>query len=172
MAFFYHYWPLSRKHRIDPIALPCSVSRMLAASDSAPNSHQQTPRPGNWRGVSEGMSAAHQAAIDGRFEDAETLLLELLEFAPVEIRAWKLLAKVQRQLGHIEQGIRSATRALQLQNNPLSDEAPISITLARLLWEQHEYEEAKAMLQALIAEQPEHAELLTLQQQWNMETTE
>ncbi len=127
------------------------------------------PKPGNWRGVADGMASARAAVQQGRYDEAETILLELLEFAPVEIGAWKLLARVQRQLGHIEAGIASATRALQLQNNPLSDEPPISVTLARLLWEQNEYQEARIMLARLIEEQPDNPELKELQQRWNME---
>jgi len=128
-----------------------------------------TPTPGNWRGVTDGMAAARSAIEQGKPEQAEQILIELLEFAPVEIRAWKLLARVQRQLGHIEEGIRSATRALQLQNNPLPDEPPASITLARLLWEQHEYDDAREMLAKLIVEQPDNEELIALQQQWATE---
>jgi len=148
---------------------------MLAASDSAPNTHPlrpiSTPVPGNWRGVTDGMTAAKNAIRQNNLEQAEQILLELLEFAPVEIKAWKLLAKVQRHLDHIDEGIKSATRALQLQNNPLSDEPPASITLAKLLWEQHEYHEAKSMLALLVKMQPDNSELNTLLQQWEMEST-
>jgi len=147
---------------------------MLAASDSAPNIHPQrpaipTPTPGNWRGVADGMASARKSAQQGCYEEAEAILIELLEFAPVEIAAWKLLARVQRKLGHIEAGIESATRALQLQNNPLSSEPPASVTLARLLWEQKEYHEARAMLARLIEDQPENTELTELQRRWNTE---
>jgi len=128
------------------------------------------PKPGNWRGVNDGMIAAKEAVQQGNPEQAESILIELLDFAPVEIKAWKLLAKVQRQLGHIEQGIISATRALQLQNNPLPEEPPASVTVARLLWEQNEYQEARQMLAMLIDTQPENKALLELKQQWNMET--
>jgi len=146
---------------------------MLSASEPAPNiePHQQIsmPRPGNWRGVSDGMQSAREAVRQQRYEQAEQILLELLEFAPVEIKAWKLLARVQRQLGHIEAGIKSATRALELQNNPLPEEPPASITLARLLWEQQEYEAAREMLAELIAQQPENESLRALQLQWQPE---
>jgi len=146
---------------------------MLAASAPAPNMQQQRsvtiPAPGNWRGVSDGMAAARDAVQKNNMQQAERILMELLEFAPVEIKAWKLIAKVQRQLGHIEQGISSATRALQLQNNPLNDEPPASVTVARLLWEQHEYQEARQMLVLLRDAQPENAELSALQQQWELE---
>jgi len=143
---------------------------MLAASDSAPNTElHRPPLPGNWRGVTDGMAAARNAVQQGNAEQAERILIELLEFAPVEIKAWKLLAKVQRLLGHVEEGITSATRALQLQNNPLTNEPPASITLAKLLWEQHEYHEARLMLALLMDEQPENDTLLALHQQWNLE---
>ncbi len=144
---------------------------MLAASDSTPNMQQYItiPKPGNWRGVNDGMVAARAAIQQGNLEQAESILIELLDFAPVEVKAWKLLAKVQRQLGHIEQGIASATRALQLQNNPLPEEPPASVTVARLLWEQNEYQEARQMLSMLIEAEPNNSTLLELQQQWNME---
>lgn len=147
---------------------------MLAASDTAPNMQQHItiPRPGNWRGVSDGMASAREAIKQCNMEQAECTLTELLEFAPVEIKAWKLLAKVQRQLGHIEEGITSATRALQLQNNPLPAEPPASLTVAQLLWKQHEYQEARQMLAILIDAQPDNIMLSELQQQWNMEKTQ
>jgi len=148
---------------------------MLAASDSAPNMQQQgsvsTPVAGNWRGVTDGMVAARNAIEQGNVQQAERILTELLEFAPVEIKAWKLLAKVQRQLGHIDAGIASATRALHLQNNPLTDEPPASVTVARLLWEQNEYHEARQMLALLIEAQPNNNDLSALQQQWGMENS-
>jgi len=147
---------------------------MLAASDSAPNIHPQravipAPVSGNWRGVADGMASAKSSVQQGCYEEAEAILMELLEFAPVEISAWKLLARVQRHMGHIEAGIESATRALRLQNNPLSNEPLASVTLAGLLWEQKEYHEARAMLARLIEEQPESLELIELQQRWSME---
>ncbi len=146
---------------------------MLAASDSAPNTQPQAampvPVPGNWHGVSDGMARAMEAIREGNLEQAEFTLTELLEFAPVEVRAWKLLARVQRQLGHIEEGIASATRALQLQNNTLTDEPVASVTLARLLWQQSEYHEAMRMLDLLIEKRPDDTELTELKSHWKME---
>jgi|GEM_PF-1418779 len=174
LHIFSDFRAYSEYNRIDPSSLYCSVSRMLAASDSAPNIHTQrpvipAPMPGNWRGVADGMASARKSVQQGCYEEAEAILIELLEFAPVEISAWKLLARVQRHLGHIEAGIESATRALRLQNNPLSNEPPASVTLVRLLWEQKEYHEARAMLVRLIEEQPENSELNELQRRWSME---
>ncbi|MFQ5345098.1 MAG: tetratricopeptide repeat protein [Mariprofundus sp.] len=146
---------------------------MLAASDSAPNTRPQpamhTPVPGNWHGVSDGMEKAIQLMRNGNLQQAEYTLKELLEFAPVEIRAWKLLARIQRQLGHIEEGIASATRALKLQNNAFNDEPPASVTLARLLWQQNEYDEAIRMLEVLMEKNPDDVELTELKTRWGME---
>ncbi|MDQ6982600.1 MAG: hypothetical protein Q9M08_06315 [Mariprofundus sp.] len=115
------------------------------------------------------MTTARKAIREGNLEQAEFSLTELLEFAPVEIKAWKLLARIQRQLGHIEEGIASATRALQLQNNAPTDEPLASVTLARLLWQQSEYHEAMRMLELLIEKRPDDTELSTLKLHWEME---
>jgi predicted Zn-dependent protease len=150
---------------------------MLTASSSAPNSQQQIPvnsisRPTNWRGVAEGMIVAKKAVASGQLEQAEQLLLELLEFAPAETRAWKLLAKTQRKLGYIEAGIKSAKRALKLQNAPVNRGTPASLTIAQLLWQQGEYGEARSMLELLLSGQPENEQLQNLQRQWSNEVTE
>ena len=146
---------------------------MLAASSTVPNNEQKTPvstpTPGNWFGVTEGIAAAKEAASLGNLEQTESILIELLEFAPVEVRAWKMLAKVQRRLGHIEAGINSAKRALQLQNNSVSEEPLASYTLARLLRAQGEHDQARQMLDLLIEQQPDNAELKATRQQWDME---
>lgn len=154
-----------------------SVSRMLTASSSVPNSQQQlpvasTPRPASWRGVTEGMAVARKAAASGQLEQAEQLLLELLEFAPAETRAWKLLAKTQRKLGHIEAGINSAKRALKLQNAPANSGSPVSLTIAQLLWQQGEHRDALSMLELLLSDQPENEQLQNLRRQWGNEASE
>jgi len=146
---------------------------MLAASPSAPNitqaSHHSSPTTAAWHGVAEGMTAAREAIQKSDLAQAERLLIELLEFAPVEIRAWKLLAKTQRHLGHIEAGIASATRALRLQNTDIEAVPLASVTIATLLWDQHEYDEARQMIALLLMQQPDNSEWLDLQQQWGME---
>ena len=154
-----------------------SVSRMLAASSTAPNSQQQlppasTPRPANWCGVNEGMAAAKKAIRSGQMEQAELVLSELLEFAPAETRAWKLLAKIQRELGHIEAGINSAEHALRLQNMPKNDGAPASLTIAQLLWQQGEHKQARSMLELLASEQADNEKIKHIRQQWDSEASE
>ncbi len=149
---------------------------MLAASASTPNtihaSNSHTATSTGWHGVAEGMDSAKRAIRNGDLAQAELILTELLNFAPVEIRAWKLLAKTQRHLGHIEEGINSAHRALQLQNTNIEDVPLASVTIARLLWQQHEYDYARQMIASLLEQQSDNEELLELQQQWNREHQE
>jgi len=145
---------------------------MLTASRSVPNSQQQIPvasipRPANWSGVTEGMANAKQAIAAGHPEQAEKLLLELLEFAPAETRAWKLLAKTQRKLGHTEAGITSARRALKLQNTPPNRDTPASLTIAQVLWQQGAFGEARNMLELLLSYQPGNEQLQNLRRQWD-----
>jgi len=144
---------------------------MLAASGSAPNTLQKSPSPTpvNWHGVTGGMIAAKEAISTGKLEKAEQILIEILEFAPSETKGWKLLARTQRQLGHIEAGLVSAKRALQLQNVEKHAPSPVSMTLAKLHWQQGEREEAVGMLAQLLAKKPQDQLLIGLRQQWNQE---
>jgi predicted Zn-dependent protease len=118
------------------------------------------------------MAAAKEAIKSGQLEQAELVLSELLEFAPAETRAWKLLAKTQRELGHIEAGINSAKCALRLQNVPKNHGVPASLTIAQLLWQQGEHKEARSMLELLVSEQPDNEKIINLRQQWDNEASE
>lgn len=142
---------------------------MLAASSSVPNSQTpaNTPKPAIWHGVTEGLASARQAIASGDLARAEQILLELVEFAPAEVRGWKLLARTQRDLGHIREGIISAKRALALQERESELDAPASLTLAQLLWQQNEHEQARAMLARLMQQQPDDQRLNDIQQQWD-----
>ena len=146
-----------------------SVGHMLAASGSVPNSQTPAspPRPTIWHGVTEGMVKAKEAFASEDWALAERILLELVEFAPAETNAWKLLARTQRELRRYREGIASAKRALALQERLSDHEPPVSVTLAKLLWEQHEQEQARDMLATLMQRQPENMELAELHRQWN-----
>lgn len=147
---------------------------MLAASRSAPNSQRKplksTPTPDNWFGVSEGIAAAKDAAAVGDFDKAEEVLTELLEFAPSEVTALKMLARIQKELGKYQEGIINAKRAIRLQNIHTQQQAPASVTLARLLWLQGEQKQAAEMLELLLLNQPDNVLVHELKQQWNKET--
>ncbi len=119
------------------------------------------------------MQEARNAYEAGDFTRAEELLLELVEFAPSELRAWQLLARSQKALGKIRQAIRSAEKAIELQNAArTSADMPASLTLARLLWQQGDHASARAMLALLLMRQPECAELIELKQQWSAGVSE
>jgi len=154
--------------------LTFSVSRMLTASASTPNTRQResrpAPTPGNWHGVAGGMQAARDAVTNNQFQLAEQILNELIMFAPSETSAWQLLARVQRKTGNIEAGIESATRALRLQNVGEKPQGAASLTLARLLWQQGEKVHAIAMIEQLSLRQPEDASLSQLKNDWNRES--
>ena len=147
---------------------------MLAASVSAPNTRPQkaksAPTPSNWFGVTNGMESAKTAIANGKLEQAEQILSEMLEFAPAESTAWKLLAHIQRKLGRIEAGIASATRALQLQGANLELQQPASLILSKLLWQQNEREQALEMIDLLIQRSPEDQSLITLKNSWQKES--
>jgi len=154
--------------------LTFSVSRMLTASASTPNTRQRetrsAPTPGNWHGVAGGMQAAREAVTNNQLQRAEKILNELIVFAPSETSAWHLLARVQRKLGNIDAGVESATRALKLQNAGEKPQVAASLTLARLLWQQGEKKHAIAMLDLLSLRQPEDTSLSQLKIDWNRES--
>lgn len=151
-----------------------SVSRMLTASASTPNTPQliakSVPVPANWHGVTGGMDAAKEAISRCDLAAAEHILKDVIAFAPSETSAWQLLARIQRKLGNIETGIESATRALKLQNARQTPQAAASATLAKLLWQQGEKEHAIEMLAVLMMRQPEETSLQTLKHEWERET--
>ncbi|RMG91574.1 MAG: tetratricopeptide repeat protein, partial [Zetaproteobacteria bacterium] len=124
-------------------------------------------KPVNWCGVADGLARAEEAVSEGRLEDAERILQELLEFAPTEFLGWKMLAHVQRDLGKIQEGINSATIALRLKRRrPDGTGEPASLRLAKLLWQQGEHGKALAMLEVLLQQTPDDQELNMLASQW------
>ncbi len=149
---------------------------MLTASKHSPNnlqspSHSTIPTPKNWRGVKVCMEEAERAVIAGKLQQAESILIEMLEFAPSEYSGWKRLAHIQRDLGKIHAGIASARQALQLQQREKSQpvtRSPASLTLAKLHWQQGEREEALTMLATLLQQQPQNETLIQLKQQWEV----
>jgi len=125
----------------------------------------------NWCGVSESLARAKAAMDAQEFEQAEHILQELLDFAPRELRGWKMLARLQRNMGKIEQGIKSATIALRLQQERTRQTpAPTaSLRLAKMCWQQGDHQGALSMLQELLAQQPQQPQLLALKMQWEQE---
>jgi len=152
-------------------SMPRSLSRMLAASTASPNLDiKVTPKPHNWHGVSQGLAMAKQAFVNKELDDAKDILLEVLEFAPSEPKAWAWLGKIMQLQDNHEQAdtyYQKAKRLLRQQHQNASS-TPASLSLAKMLWNQGEQTSAKNMLNTLLLETPNDERLLALSQTWEI----
>jgi tetratricopeptide (TPR) repeat protein len=159
---------------------------MLTASVTVPNPPQTKPgeqaspltdrlppRPQNWCGVGEGLKDATSLLHQHLYTQAEDTLLQLLEFAPMEGKAWHLLGRSHQAQGRHAKALECFERAdCCYRNRNANDEAPASSRLARLLWDQGDEDGARAMLGQLMLHQPDDAELLALHKQWQHSDTQ
>lgn len=127
------------------------------------------PKPENWHGVAEGLNRARQHVSDGLYQKAIDTLKEILEFAPSEPQAWRLLGNILGQHGHAQKAEACHKKADRFEKHASHDEAaaPASATLARLLWTQGETDSARAMLAILLMRNPEDEKLLALREEWS-----
>ncbi len=153
---------------------------MLAASVTVPNppqnkpdeqasppAHRLPPTPQNWRGVGEGLKDATALLHKHLYAQAEDTLLQLLEFAPVEGKAWHLLGRSHQAQGRHAKALECFERAgCCYRNRNSKDEPPASSHLARLLWDQGDADAARAMLEQLLIRQPDNADILAMQENW------
>jgi predicted Zn-dependent protease len=144
---------------------------MLAASTASPNPEiKTTPKPQNWHGVSQGLAKAKQAFQNKEWKTAETILLEVLEFAPTEAKAWAWLGRImelQNQHEKASDFFQKAESILRKQRGTTVE--PASLPLAKILWQQGAKEDAKAMLNTLLLEKQDDEGLLTLSKLWESE---
>lgn len=106
----------------------------------------------------------------GEYAEASDLLREILEFAPVEAKAWHMLGRALQQQGEHEEALHCFRRAESCyQGHSRTTATPASLRLAKMLWQQGECAEARAMLQALIAEKPGDTALQALLHEWGAE---
>jgi len=138
---------------------------MLTASRAA-------PKPANWQGVAEGLSEAQKQLHQGEYGKAQNVLRDVLEFAPVEAKAWHLLGRALQSDGDHEAALDCFSTAATLYGNrvPGHERRPASIRLSKLLWEQGDRLGAQTMLDALMLEKPDAEELLELQAIWQEES--
>jgi len=140
--------------------------------DASPTT-RPLPTPENWRGVGQGLKDATDLLRLNLFAQAEDELLQLLEFAPMEGKAWHLLGRCHQIQQRHGKALECFERAGCCYNTRTPDEhaSPASMRIARMLWEQGETRSARTMLSQLLTEQAEDSdlrnELLKLQQQWN-----
>jgi len=153
---------------------------MLAASVTVPNppqnksdeqasppAHRLPPTPQNWRGVGEGLKDAATLFRHHLYAQAEDELLQLLEFAPMEGKAWHLLGRSHQAQERHAKALECFERAdYCYRNRNRNDAPPASSRLARLLWDQGDTDAARAMLKQLLIRQPDNAELLAMQENW------
>jgi len=132
------------------------------------------PTPGNWHGVTEGLSKARAHVCDGLYQEAINTLKEILVFAPSEPQAWSLLGEILHQHGHAEKAAacHKKASALDISTNIDNNALPASTRLAKLLWAQEEPDAARAMLALLILRNPEDEGLVEMRNNWNNSTSE
>lgn len=155
---------------------------MLAASVTVPNPPQgglekspstQTfrplPIPEGWRGVGQGLTDAAGLLRLHLFAQAEDALLQLLEFAPMEGKAWHMLGRCHQIQNRHTQALECFDRAACCYNtrSHSQDSPPASARLARLLWDQGDQHTARSMLAQLLARCPDDTSLIRLHLEWN-----
>ncbi|MFQ5354945.1 MAG: tetratricopeptide repeat protein [Mariprofundaceae bacterium] len=117
---------------------------------STPN---PAPLPANWQGVRNGLENAENNFRQAEYHQASQHLQEVLEFAPMEARAWHLLGRVMQAMGDHDQALQHFRNASDLYASNSSTQSHrefASIALAKLLWKQGEKESACAMLDKLM----------------------
>ena len=149
---------------------------MLTASSASPKAQhkptRRTPRPANWHGVAQGLREAKLAFQTAQHDKAETLLREVLEFAPDEAKAWAWLGKTLLLRGCHDEAkdcLKRAKAILISKSDSTKAKLPVSKSLARILWQQGDQAAARAMLSILLLKQPDDTELQTWQASWNSE---
>lgn len=153
--------------------MPRRLARMLAASTASPNpSAKITPKPDNWSGVAQGFLAAKEAFQARSLQEAEGILLEILEFAPAEPKAWAWLGHIVQSQGQQEKAKEHFQKAKSLLNRSRQQqpEKVSSLPLARILWQQGELGLARSMLATLLSDKPNDDTLLQLSVTWGEST--
>jgi len=126
------------------------------------------PKPANWQGVAEGIAEARRQLRSGEYGKAQSILQEVLEFAPVEARAWHLLGRALQADGKHDEALNCFTTAASLYGCHVPGQAdrPASVRLAKMLWDQGDRLGACTMLDALLQKNPDDPQLNELQAAW------
>jgi len=133
---------------------------------AAPTSNP-LPGPQNWRGVEQGLKDATAHMQGHLYTQAEESLLQLLEFAPMEGKAWHMLGRCHQSGQRHAKALECFERAGHCYARVTAHDAPpASAHLARLLMAQGDAQAAHAMLSGLLQQQPDNAKLLAMQKDW------
>jgi|AMFO01.1.fsa_nt_gi hypothetical protein len=99
--------------------------------------------------------------------EAEGILRHVLEFAPLEGRAWHLLGRALQQHGRHGEALDCFAEAERCYaRSKGKPPPPASLRLAKLLWSQGEGRAALAMLGALRQKKPQELQLQELYETW------
>ncbi len=129
---------------------------------------EHAPRPQNWQGVESGLAEASSLFRRNKLSRAEKVMRQVLEFAPMEGRAWHVLGRILQTSGrHAEALDCFASAESCYGRNGCDQRSPASVRLAHLLWNQGEYGEARVMLGALMARDPDNGGLRQLREAWS-----
>ncbi|MDQ6958841.1 MAG: tetratricopeptide repeat protein [Mariprofundaceae bacterium] len=137
---------------------------MLTASLPIP---KHAPRPQNWQGVETGLEECTHLLRQGELSRAEDVVRQVLEFAPMEGQAWHLLGRILQKTNCHAEALDCFASAESCYGRHKHEQGPpASIRLARLLWDQGEYDEARAMLGILMIRNPDDDSLQQLRDTW------
>jgi len=142
---------------------------MLTVSTDSPNPNAKiAPKPENWSGVAQGFKAAKKAYEAQSLQEAEAILLEILEFAPSEPKAWAWLGHILQSQDQQEKALQHFQKAKSLLTNIHCQQSKevSSLPLARILWQQGELQSARSMLKTLLSAKPSDKILLQLSATW------
>ena len=150
---------------------------MLTASNDGPKSEKSpsgaasAPTPTNWKGVRHGLSHAKECLKAQKLQQAETLIREVLEFAPREPRAWDMLSLLHQMQGRHDEAAKCRDKAAKLLTWETDSykQPAASMQLAKLLWKQGDRETARAMLAVLLMRRPGDTRLQALRDSWGDE---
>lgn len=117
-----------------------------------------------------GLAHAENCLAAQELDAAEALIREVLEFAPAEVRAWEMLARLHQMRGAEDDASLCLEKAARLRASTGTVKRPAaSVHLAKLLWQQGERDTARAMLAILMLRRPEDERLNALRNAWTEE---
>ncbi len=149
---------------------------MLTASLPMPKhsspSHEPeyAPQPQNWQGVESGLAEASRLLRKDKLSRAEGVMRQVLEFAPMEGQVWHFLGRILQKADRHAEALDCFANAESCYGRHKYDQGPpASMRLARLLWDQGEYDEARTMLSVLMVRNPDDDSLRQLREAWSQQ---
>lgn len=128
------------------------------------------PKCPAWEGVQTCLDKAASFYQRGDYAEAERIMREALEFAPLEPRIWHMLGRIYRSMHQREKALQCLRKAVCLyepDREPMTE--AMSPILVKLLWQQGELDEARRMLRCLLEQRPQDASLRALAQKLGVE---